>query len=188
MPTGSGSAIIAAGSCRIGVRSFQLEAMNSAEATPLAALGNEVEHDAHERVVAAPVGDGAADERQDRKRQSRGLVGPEKRLLEIGPRQNIGQDQAQFAEQGSHEDGFGKCVDGTQDCVRRCAQSRLPTSGYSRLNPDVCGRGERLDWIVRSHARNSRLLGTSILVYLLPAQSGYPHRRLSGSRSGATSF
>ena len=40
MPTGSGSAIIAAGSCRIGVRSFQLEAMNSAEATPVSPATN----------------------------------------------------------------------------------------------------------------------------------------------------
>ena len=72
----------------------QHDDVGEGEATALAALGNEVEHDAHERVVAAPVGDGAADERQDRKRQSRGLVGPEKRLLEIGPRQDIGQNQA----------------------------------------------------------------------------------------------
>ncbi len=38
MPSGSGRAISAAGSCRIGVRSFQLEAMNSIEAMPVSPL------------------------------------------------------------------------------------------------------------------------------------------------------
>ena len=40
MPTGSGSPMIVAGSCRTGVRSFQLDARNSIDAIPVSPATN----------------------------------------------------------------------------------------------------------------------------------------------------
>ena len=88
MPIGSGAAISAAGSWKIGVSSSQLEARNSMETKPVspgdeqhddigereaaafAAARKPAEDDADEGVIAPPVGDRAADERQDRQRQA----------------------------------------------------------------------------------------------------------------------
>ena len=92
MPAGSGTAINAAGACRIGVRSAQLAAMNSIGATPISPLTkkttisasarqarstrtrDEVEEQADLRMVAPPIRHGAADERKGRQHQPGGFV------------------------------------------------------------------------------------------------------------------
>ena len=84
MPAGSGRAISAAGACRIGVRSAQLAATDSIEATPISPLTkedddvgereadaldpprDEVQDQTDLRMVAPPIGHSAANEGQDR--------------------------------------------------------------------------------------------------------------------------
>ena len=107
MPTGSGEAIRAAGIWKTGVSSPQLEVRNSIgndtgdpadeqhddigerKASALAAVRKPAEDDPDEGVIAPPIGDRAADERQDRQRQPCDLVGPQEGVAEITPRSTL---------------------------------------------------------------------------------------------------
>ena len=64
-----------------------------------------------EGVIAPPIGDRAADERQDRQRQPRDLVGPQEGMLEIDARGDIGQHQHEFAQQRGNDHAFSGEID-----------------------------------------------------------------------------
>ena len=132
IPTGSGKAIRAAGIWKIGVYSPQLEPRNSIdtiagdagheqhhdigerEASPLAAGRKPAQDHPNEGMIAPPIGNRAADERQDRQRQPCDLVGPQEGVREIDPRGDIGQHQHEFAEERGHDDAFGGEIDQTE--------------------------------------------------------------------------
>ena len=73
---------------------------------------DEVQDEADLRVIAPSIGDGAADERENRQDQPRDFVGPEKRFVEDEPRQNVGKHKKEFAEQSGDDDRFSRPVDG----------------------------------------------------------------------------
>ena len=81
------------------------------KAAAFAAVRKPAEDDPDEGVIAPPVGDRAADERQDRQRQPRNLVGPQEGVVEKQPRHHVRQHQHEFAEQGRHDQAFGGAID-----------------------------------------------------------------------------
>ena len=98
-----------------------------------------VEQDANEGVVAAAIGDGAADERQDRQSQPRGLVGPQKRVPEIHAVKNIGEHEAELAEQGDDDEALGERLDGAYRRMLR-RQSEFAGCDLHRRGFDADGK------------------------------------------------
>ena len=96
------------------------------KAAALAAHRKPAEDDPNEGMIAPPVGDRAADERQDRQRQPCDLVGPQEGVVEIDPRQHVGQHQHQFAEQRRHDQAFGGAIDQPKPCQFRASGKAPP--------------------------------------------------------------
>ncbi len=81
------------------------------KAAAFAAIREPAQDDPDEGVIAPPVGDRAADERQDRQREPRDLVGPQEGVVEKQPRHHVGKHQQKFAEQRRHDQAFGGAID-----------------------------------------------------------------------------
>src|SRR3954452_1969305 len=89
------------------------------------AVGKKILNDPHMRVIAGPIGNRAADKTQDRQSQSRNFVGPEEGAVQIGSRDNVGDDQRQFADERHHDRRIGERVYDTQD---QCSRTHNPRS------------------------------------------------------------
>ncbi len=116
-----------------------------------------IDHDADEGVIAAAIGDRAADEGEDRERQPRGLVGPKKRMPEVDAGKNIGQDEREFGEQGEDDDGFRDHFDGAQCRGFRRRSRAAGWDRYGNVRPRRCLGAGKLDgtlhWRVRPMRR-----------------------------------
>ena len=90
------------------------------EADPLDSLRSEVENEADLRMVAPPIGDGAADEGEDRQDKPGDFVRPEKGLSKDDARQNVGKHEQEFAKQRADDNRFGQPVERAQSKRLRC--------------------------------------------------------------------
>ena len=133
------------------MRSAQLAATNSIEATPIRpatkktttsasarqmrsiSLRDEVENDADLRMVAPPIGDGAADEGEDRQDKPGDFVGPEKGLVKDDARQNVGKHKKEFAKQRADDNRFGQPVERAQS--KRLAAAPPTTASAFVIRP-----------------------------------------------------
>ena len=89
------------------------------------AVGKKILNDPHMRMIAAAIGNRAADKTQDRQSQSSNFVGPEEGAVQIGSRDNVGDDQRQFADERHHDRRIGERVYDTQD---QCSRTHNPRS------------------------------------------------------------
>jgi hypothetical protein len=87
-------------------------------------------------MIAAPIRDRTADERQRRERQTRQFVGPEKRMMEECTRDDVGQDHDQFTQERHHDNRLGEPV----QCAQRNAVvrgERIGLGGHRLLRFDA---------------------------------------------------
>jgi hypothetical protein len=102
----------------------QDEEIGNRKAAALEAQRQAIDKKTHERMIAAPIGDRAAYERQDGKRETRDLVGPQKRVMEIGARKHVREHQDQLAEERRDHKAFGQHFDRAKQGPRRCGRCR----------------------------------------------------------------
>jgi hypothetical protein len=76
-----------------------------------------MQHYPNESMVAPAISDRPADKGQDRQRQPRGFVRPEKRMAEVHAVNDIGEHQNKLAEQRRDEDAFRGRIDDTHGRV-----------------------------------------------------------------------
>ena len=105
-------------------------------------------------MVAPPIGDGAADEREDRQDQPGDFVRPEKRLSEGDARHDIGKHENELAEQRADDNRFGQPVERAQSKRRHAAPPTADSAFVFALNcaqsPFADTEPYRAAWIRRA--------------------------------------